>query len=138
MSVKAGFRGGLSLNIAGAGLIALGIRQMTVRETIDNHDTSSTASAIDVAGLLPETRIQGKKRCRLNISAQYSAGGAGDPPNFGGTNLYGDIGVQATAGDQVTGNFMVEEYANLLNVDGTIDYELGMISDGAYTRVRGS
>lgn len=137
-TVKPGFRGSLTLNLGGAGALALGIRTGSVRETVDNIPTINTTSTLDASNIAPETRIQTKKRCRLNASAQFSAGGAGDPPNFAGTNTFGDIPVVAIFGDTITGNFQVEEIGNNIDENADINYDLAMISNGAYTRTRGS
>lgn len=131
--VRPGFRG--SVTVAGA---VLGIRTGSVRETVDNIVTNNTTSTLDASNLLPETRVQSAKRCRLNMSAQYSAGGAGDPPNFAGTLLYGDIAVVAVFGDTISGNFQTEELGNNIDVIGDINYDLAMASNGTYTRTRGT
>lgn len=139
MAVSPGYVGSLTLNIGGAGAAVMGIRRGSARETIDTHDTTSTASTQLVgesgsqAGV-HETRIQGKARCRLSVQAQFGADGAGDPPAFTQLTIYGNIPVVYSAGDVITGNFMVEEYENSLDVDGTIDYSLSMTSNGGYTR----
>lgn len=138
LAVRPGFRGSLTLNLGAAGATALGIKQGSVRETIDKIITNSTASTLDSSNLLPETRTQSVKRLALNVQAQVAAGGAGDPPNFAGTNTYGDIPVVATFGDVITGNFQIDEIGNSIDVNGSIDYDLAMGSNGAYTRTRAS
>lgn len=143
MAVKPGFRGAITLNIASGGALALGIKRGSMRETIGNIDTKSTITTLDAANLLPVTRIQSTKEWRLSIQAQYSAGGAGDPPGLstgGGdaTKIAGNIAVSCQMGDTVAGNFMVEEFENSLDVDGSIDYSLNMVSNGAITRTLGS
>lgn len=135
--VKPGFRGSVTLNLLAAGATVLGIKQGTVTETIDSIITNSTASTLDASNLLPETREQSVKRCRVNIQAQFSAGGAGDPPNFAGQTA-GDVPCVIIFGDTITGNFKIEEIANSIDVNGDINYTLAMISNGAYTRTRGT
>lgn len=129
-----GFTG--SITIDGA---VMGIRRGSCRETIDTHDTTSTATTQLVGESggqsgVHETRIQGKARCRLSVNAQFGADGAGDPPNYTQLTIYGNKAIVYSAGDVVTGNFMFEEYENSLDVDGTIDYSMNLISNGAYTR----
>ena len=137
MAVKAGFRGSLTLNIAGGGAVAYGVRQASHRESIQQHDTSSTASTL-VSNVLQSTAVLGKTQGVLSVQAQYSAGGAGDPPAFAAGALYNNIPVVFTGGDTVSGNYQVREYENSFNVDGTIDYDLVMTSNGAITRANGS
>lgn len=135
--VKPGFRGSLTLNLNSAGATALGIKTGAVREQVDNIVTNNTGSTLDGSNILPETRVQSVKRCRLNVAAQFSAGAAGDPPNFAAQTI-GDIPVVATFGDVITGNFQIEEIGNQIDVNGDINYDFAMISNGAYTRTRGS
>ncbi len=144
-AVKPGFRGKFEIHIdyvsSSPTYAELNVRQMTVRETVDRHDTSGTASPKTASKfILQETNIPGKARCRVNINAQYQglSVGASDPPDFGGEKLYGNQAIRAQAGDTVVGVFGVEDYGNSLNVDGTIDYDFAFISNGTYTRTKGS
>lgn len=138
MSARGGFKGALTLNIGGAGANALGIKRGSCRQTIQNINTNSTASTLTAGNYLANNRIQTTYEHRLNINAQYSAGGAGDPIAFGNNAEFGNIVVSFQAGDTIAGNFIVEEYENALDTDGAIDYSLGMVSNGAATRTIGS
>ena len=137
MAVKAGFKGSLTLNINAAGALAMGVRKVDHSEDIEIHDTSSTVSPV-TNNVLQSTCIQGKTTGKLQVDAQYSAGGAGDPPAFGGGNLYGNIPMSCVAGDTIAGNYVVTNYTNSFDVDGTIDYSLSMQNNGSITRTAGT
>jgi hypothetical protein len=135
LGVLPGYRGDFLIGIDGGGQEQLNVKSMQIRETVDQHDTSGTGSATTASKfILQETRIPGKARCRISVQGQYAAGSAGDPPDFSGEALYGIHSVSADAGDTVEGNFNAEEFGNSLNEAGTIDYDLNLISNGAYER----
>ena len=139
MPVRPGYRGSFGIHIdytTGAITYAvLSLKTMQIRETVDNHDTSGTASPkTSTKNILQETRIAGKARCRVNIGAQWGADGGGDPPDFTGEKLYGNHAITAQAGSQIVGIFLAEDFGNSLNESGTIDYDMSFISDGAYER----
>ncbi len=133
-----GYLGSLNIEIDGGSEVELGVRQMNIRESIDLHSTSSTASPVTaIHSILQETRINGQARLRASIQAQYGAQGDGDPPDFSGEALYGSQYITADVGYILTGYFLVDDFGNSLNVDATIDYDLGMLSNGSYTRSLG-
>lgn len=114
---------------------ALNIRRMSNRETVSNADTSSTGSSI-INNVLQETKLQISASSRLTISAQYSAGGAGDPPSWAAGGVYGNKAFVAQLGSTVTANFITESLENSGEVSptGTMDYSWELISNGSVTR----
>ena len=106
-------------------------------EAIALHDTTSTGSSL-VNNVAQSTIVRGKTIGRLRIGAQYSAGGAGDPPDLGAGKIYSDIPIVYNAGDAYSGSFAIEEYTTSHDVDGTIDYDLSMQNNGTITRTTGS
>jgi hypothetical protein len=152
-NVRPGYTGSVQISIPGnsIALLVLRVKTANARESIDNHDTVGTGSPTNSAltgtgvGVTPNaygTQIQGKTRLRLSIGGQYSAGGTGDPPQFGNGGVYGTIGVLAQIGDTFSldgGNSLpyaatVEDLANSLNESGTIDYDLSILSNGPFVR----
>jgi hypothetical protein len=145
IAVRPGYTGSIKLTIPGATGGTLSVKTAQARETVDNHDTVGTASPTVNGGQTAlQTSIQGKARLRLSIGAQYSAGGSGDPPQFGaGTSggIYGPLGVIAQIGDIIAGSTsttyasaIAEDFTNSLNESGTIDYSLDMLLNGSYQR----
>ncbi len=134
-----GYLGSMQIQIDGGGEVTLGVKSINVRESIDLHDTSSTASPVTpIHSILQETRINGKARLRFNSTAQYDAGGDGDPPDFSGEALYGNQYITADVGYVLAGYFLIDEFGNSLNESGTIDYDLSCLSNGQYTRSLGA
>lgn len=142
IAVRPGFNAKIQLSTSLQALATLSVKTAQARETIDNHDTVGTSSpTVNTGQNVQQTSIQGKCRLRLSLTAQYSAGGTGDPPQFTTPALYGNVGVIAQIGDIIAGatstsaaSALVEDYANLTNESGTIDYSLDMLFNGPYTR----
>lgn len=138
MAVRSGVNGTLTLNIAGGGAVALNTRSLDITEQVTHQDTSSTGSTV-TNGVIQTTVISTAAQTTVNARAQYSAGGAGDPPDFSAGKLYNNIPVVAQAGDTVSGNFKVSQYRNSFSdVAAVIEYDLSLRSNGAVTRSTGS
>lgn len=141
---QSGYRGSLQMAIDNVSssptLLTYGIKSGSVRETIEKHDLSATTSPVvnspnlTAVKILQVPRLNGKASCRINCSAQWNSSGTGDPIQFGSNAIYGNVAVSYQAGDTVVGSFLVDDYANTLNVDGTVDTDWNLISNGAYTR----
>ena len=138
MAVRGGYLGALSFNIASGGVKALGIKRGSMRQTIQNIVTNSTASTPVATNYLPNSRIQTTFEHNLSFNAQYSAGGAGDPIAIGSNAEFGNIAVVFQAGDSFSGNMMFAEIENSLDVDGAVDYSGNMVSNGHVVRTIGS
>jgi hypothetical protein len=122
----------------------LGIKTGTYEEIIAKHSTISTASPVVQSPndpnhpIVQDTCINGKTMGRLTCTAQYSAQGAADPPDFSGGKIYGNHYVSFDAGDTIVGYMKMERLANILNVEGTIDYDMSLLSNGTFVRTKGS
>lgn len=144
-NVQPGFTGTIKIAIDTPGTAAvLGVKTATFEETIAKHSTISTASPKvtspnnSTQPVVQETQINGKTVGRLSTTAQYSAQGAADPPDFGGGKIYGNHYIDATIGDRITGYMLMERLADTLNVEGTIDYEMSLVTNGPFTRTVGT
>lgn len=143
MAVKPGYIGALGITIDTATVgspVVLGIKTGAYRESIQKHNTNSTASPVvtptNGVPVLQSTNINGSTQGRLHTTAQWGAQGGGDPPDFSGVKLYGTHYVTYQAGTLIVGYMLMEEFANTLNVDGTLDYEMSLLSTGPITRTQ--
>lgn len=135
MAIVPGWTASLTTNIAGAGARANNFRRLSNRETVSNADISSSGSSV-INNVLQEQKLQISANSRLTIQAQYSAGGAGDPPAWAAGGVYGNIPVVAGIGSTVSGNFITESLENSGEVSptGVIDYTWELISNGSVVR----
>ena len=140
--VLPGYRGKINIAINASSAATdgdLGVKHADVDETIAKHNTNPPASpTTSTYKILQSTNINGAAQLRLNIQAQFGAQGTLDPPDFTGENLYGPQYVQMIYnGENISGYFNVEHYSDSFDTEnGTIDYALGLLSNGPYVRTR--
>lgn len=130
-------------------LSVLGTKSQEITENIDKIDTTNTGSTKITAPdtttvIVQKTSIQAGAELEINISGQYGAGSAGDPPQFGSTNLYGNQKLIAGVGDTISDNaggatglnMLVDAYT-VRYQEGTgnaIEYQIRGHSNGGYNR----
>lgn len=88
-------------------LQVIGSKSTEIRETIGKIDTTNTGSTRITASdgttvIVRKTSIQSGAELDIQISGQYGAGNAGDPPQLGGTAMYGAQYLITQAGDTIT------------------------------------
>ena len=132
MAVKAAHEG--SVTVGGA---ILGVREMSIEETIENRDITTTATAV-LAGtnIVPQKVIQQKAGKRVSFKSLYGADGAGDPPAItNGVALYGDLTCTFVSGRSNAGTYVVEKFTDSFSLDdGVVQYSIDALSSGPWTR----
>lgn len=150
--VRPWYTGTVAIKTVAAGALKVNsVQSLSVTERMDKIDTSGTGSAQITANgvtILQKTSIQAGTELAIRINAQYGAGSAGDPPQFGsagGGTLYGNQPAILQAGDTLSDNgggsvgfnMLIDSYENTFTKgeSSPIEYNLEAHSNGAYGRV---